>query len=127
MSVLNSVQIKYQGKDISPFDVSIASLLLYFFSNDAQLRSSQRHRWQTYVFIIARRGMVIFGWLGLVSLASILLPDSLGPAVYFLYILFSAGELLGHRLSLMFPSWSEALHFPTQELYFSLECNSKRN
>ncbi|KAL7184715.1 hypothetical protein ACSBR2_026791 [Camellia fascicularis] len=61
---------------------------------------SENHRHQTYDFI-ARRGMVCFGWLVVVSLASILLPNSLGPPLYFLYILFLAVELLHRRLQML--------------------------
>ncbi|GMP95753.1 hypothetical protein CsSME_00044676 [Camellia sinensis var. sinensis] len=98
------LQIKYQKKDIFPFDtypkslaVSIASMLLYCSAYYAELKSSsyKDHRyWQTY----ACHGTVVIGWLGLVSLASILLPDSVGPLLYFLYILFLAGEFLGRWL-----------------------------
>ncbi|KAL7182717.1 hypothetical protein ACSBR1_041409 [Camellia fascicularis] len=106
--LLSFLQLKYQGnKNRSPFDthpksvgVSIASLLLYCFVYDAELRSSENHRHQTYAFI-ARRGMVCFGWLAVVSLASILLPDSLGLPLYFLYILFLAGELLRRHLQML--------------------------
>lgn len=106
--LLSFLQLKYQGnKDISPFDthptsvrVAIASLLLYCFAYDAELRSSENHRHQTCAFI-ARRGMACFGWLAVVSLASILLPNSLGPPLYFLYILFLAGELLCRCLQML--------------------------
>ncbi|GMP95758.1 hypothetical protein CsSME_00044681 [Camellia sinensis var. sinensis] len=109
LSVLLSFpQLKYQGnKDISPFDthptsmrVAIASFLLYCFAYDAKLRSFENHRHQTYAFIVCR-GMVNFGWLAVVSLPSILFPNSLGPPLYFLYILFLAGELLHRRLQML--------------------------
>ncbi|KAL7215169.1 hypothetical protein ACSBR1_027351 [Camellia fascicularis] len=66
--------------------IALASLLLYCH---AELRSSTSHRWQTYQFL-ARRSVVVFGWLAVVSLASILLPDSLGPLLYSLFVLFSS-------------------------------------
>ncbi|KAL7182720.1 hypothetical protein ACSBR1_041412 [Camellia fascicularis] len=80
--------------------IAVASLLLYCFAYDAELRSSATHRWQTYQFL-ARRGVVLFGWLAVVSLASILLPDSLGSLLYSLFVLFSSGELLSHRLQML--------------------------
>ncbi|KAL7182719.1 hypothetical protein ACSBR1_041411 [Camellia fascicularis] len=67
---LTFLQIKYQGKDISPFDtypksmgVSIVSLLLYCPACYAVLKSSSyedHRRCQTY----ARHGTVVFGSLG---------------------------------------------------------------
>ncbi|KAL7171061.1 hypothetical protein ACSBR2_035844 [Camellia fascicularis] len=106
--LLSFLQIKYQGKNnISLFDtypkslgVSIASLLLYGISYYVELKSSSyedHHRSQTY----ARHGTVVFGWLFLVSLASILLPDSVGPLLYVLYILFLAGEFLRRQLQML--------------------------
>ncbi|KAL7256302.1 hypothetical protein ACSBR1_010263 [Camellia fascicularis] len=95
--ILTFLQIKHQGKkDTTPFDtypkslgVSIASLLLYCFAYYAELKSSSYEdlrRCQTY----ARHGTVVFGWLGLVSLVSTLLPNSLRSLLYLLYILFLA-------------------------------------
>ncbi|GMP95752.1 hypothetical protein CsSME_00044675 [Camellia sinensis var. sinensis] len=104
---LTLLRIKYDGKDISAFDtypkslgVSIASLLLYCSAYYAELKSSSyedHRRLQTH----ARHGAVVFGWLGLVSLTSILLPDSVGPLLYFLYILFLAGEFLCRPLQML--------------------------
>ncbi|THG08477.1 hypothetical protein TEA_020864 [Camellia sinensis var. sinensis] len=99
------LQLNYQGnKDISPFNthltsvcVAIASFLLYCFAYNAELRFSENHCHQTYAFNVCR-GMTCFGWLVVVSLASILFSNSLGPPLYFLYILFLAGELLRRRL-----------------------------
>ncbi|GMP83581.1 hypothetical protein CsSME_00037440 [Camellia sinensis var. sinensis] len=107
-ALLSFLQIKYQGKsNISPFDtypkslgVSIASLLLYGISYYTELKPSSyedHHRLQTY----ARYGTVVFGWLLFVSLASILLPDSVGPLLYVLYILFLAGEFLRCQLQML--------------------------
>ncbi|KAL7182724.1 hypothetical protein ACSBR1_041416 [Camellia fascicularis] len=102
--LLNFLQLKYQKLEISPFEthpksmsVAIASLLMYCLAYDAELRFSASQRTQTY----ARRGVVVFGWFGLVSLASILLPDSVGPLLYSLYVLFSSGELLSRRLQML--------------------------
>ncbi|KAL7165053.1 hypothetical protein ACSBR2_040858 [Camellia fascicularis] len=126
--LLNFMQIKYQKMEISPFQthpksmgVAIANLFLYCFVYDAELRSSSS---QTY----ARHGMVVFGWLGLVSMASFLLADSLGPLLYSLCLLFSAGEFLCRglkmqwnwlhnqivmgRVPLMLPSRLRAQAFP---------------
>ncbi|GMP95756.1 hypothetical protein CsSME_00044679 [Camellia sinensis var. sinensis] len=66
-ALLNFVQIKYQGKnDISPFgthpksvSVSIASLLLYCFAYDAELRTSASQSQQTHA-IIARQWIQFF-------------------------------------------------------------------
>ncbi|KAL7199441.1 hypothetical protein ACSBR2_021667 [Camellia fascicularis] len=125
--ILIFLQIKYQGKtDTTPFDtypksmrVSIASFLFYCFAYYAKLESSSYEdlcRCQTY----ARHGTEVFGWLGLVSLVSTLLPDSVGSLLYLLYILFLAGKFLPRQLLMlwnwlhqivpvMLPSWLTTL------------------
>ncbi|KAF7137791.1 hypothetical protein RHSIM_Rhsim07G0111700 [Rhododendron simsii] len=92
--LLNLLQIKYQGNQLSPFDtypismvISVASLLLYCFGYHA------KSRWPTYALAVSRV-MVVFGSLSVVSLASSLFPDSFGPVLYTLFVLFSAAELL---------------------------------
>ncbi|KAL7199431.1 hypothetical protein ACSBR2_021657 [Camellia fascicularis] len=125
--ILTFLQIKYQGKtNTTPFDtypkslrVSFASFLFYCFAYCAELESSSYEdlrRCQTY----ARYGTVVFGWLGLVSLVSTLLPDSVGSLLYLLYILFFAGKFLPRQLlmlwnwlhqivPIMLPSWLATL------------------
>ncbi|KAG5539913.1 hypothetical protein RHGRI_020212 [Rhododendron griersonianum] len=93
--LLNLLQIKYQGNQLSPLDthpismvISVASLLLYCLGYHA------KSRWPTYALVVSR-GMVVLGSLSVVSLASILFPDSFGPVLlYTLFVLFSAAELL---------------------------------
>ncbi|KAF7138879.1 hypothetical protein RHSIM_Rhsim07G0111500 [Rhododendron simsii] len=91
--LLSLLQIKYQGNQISPFEthpismvISVASLLLYCLGYHA------KSRWPTYALVVSR-GMVVFGSLSVVSLASILFPYSFGPVLYFLHVLFSAAEV----------------------------------
>lgn len=92
--LLNLLQIKYQGNQLSPFDthpismvISVASLLLYCFGYHA------KSRWPTYALVVSRV-MVVFGSLSVVSLATVLFPESLGPVLCTLFVLFSAAELL---------------------------------
>ncbi|KAF7138416.1 hypothetical protein RHSIM_Rhsim07G0111400 [Rhododendron simsii] len=92
--LLSLLQIKYQGNKISPFEthpismeISVASLLFYCLGYHA------KSRWPTYALVVSR-GMVVFGSLSVVSLASILFPDSFGPVLYALFVLFSATELV---------------------------------
>ncbi|KAF7139433.1 hypothetical protein RHSIM_Rhsim07G0111900 [Rhododendron simsii] len=92
--LLSLLQIKYQGNQISPFEthpismvIFVASLLLYCFGYHA------KSRWPTYALVISH-GMVAFGSLSVVSLASILFPNSFRPVLYFLYVLVTAAELL---------------------------------
>ncbi|KAF7138579.1 hypothetical protein RHSIM_Rhsim07G0111100 [Rhododendron simsii] len=92
--LLSLLQIKYQGNQISPFEthpismvIFVASLLLYCLGYNA------KSRWPTYALIISR-AMVAFGSLSVVSLASILFPNSFRPVLYFLYVLVTAAELL---------------------------------
>ncbi|KAI8546616.1 hypothetical protein RHMOL_Rhmol07G0132900 [Rhododendron molle] len=77
--LLGLLQIKYQGNQISPFEthpismvISVASLLLYCLGYYA------KSRWPTYALVVSH-GVVVFGSLSVVSLASILFPYSFGP------------------------------------------------
>uniref|UniRef100_A0A5B7CCL4 Uncharacterized protein n=1 Tax=Davidia involucrata TaxID=16924 RepID=A0A5B7CCL4_DAVIN len=98
--LLKFIELKYQGKDNSPFDthpktmsVAITSLLMYCLAFDAELRVSSIQP----TFPCGRavhHSMVLFKSLSVASLASILFPDRARPVLYVLYILLSAGELL---------------------------------
>ncbi|KAI8546619.1 hypothetical protein RHMOL_Rhmol07G0133200 [Rhododendron molle] len=116
--LLSLLQIKYQGNQISPFEthpismvIFVASLLLYCLGYHAKVR------WPTYALVVSR-GMVVFGSLSVVSLATILFPDSLGPVLYMLYVLFTAAELLKllkwvHRkIMVVLPSQLTTVAFP---------------
>ncbi|KAL7199432.1 hypothetical protein ACSBR2_021658 [Camellia fascicularis] len=90
-----------QGLHSSDSCHAVLAFILLLLLSLLQLKSSENHHHhQTYAFI-ACHGMSCFGWLAMVSLASILLPNSLGPPLYFLYILFLAGELLCRRLQML--------------------------
>ncbi|KAF7139011.1 hypothetical protein RHSIM_Rhsim07G0112100 [Rhododendron simsii] len=67
--------------------IFVAGLLLYCLGSHA------KSRWPTYALVISR-GMVAFGSLSVVSLASILSPNSFRPVLYFLYVLVTAAELV---------------------------------
>ncbi|GFZ02093.1 hypothetical protein Acr_15g0007020 [Actinidia rufa] len=75
---LNFLELKYQGKDFSPFQthpkmmrVATVSLLLYCFAYDFEKRLCS----PAYVHIV-RSGRAVFGLLLSVSLASVLFQDS---------------------------------------------------
>ncbi|XAR54926.1 hypothetical protein NMG60_11030264 [Bertholletia excelsa] len=93
------LQLKYQGKEASPFQthpkptsVAIASLILYYLAYEAQLSRLSA----TYVPCFP--GVAFFG--SLFSLASILLSDSLEPVLYLVHVLFRTGVLLGCRVQM---------------------------
>ncbi|CAK9178178.1 unnamed protein product [Ilex paraguariensis] len=94
--IINLQQLKYQGKDETPFEthpktmgVALTSLLLYFILSKSKLRFVS----PTCANILCY-GMELFGFLSLTSLASTLFPDSVMPVLYVAFILLSASELL---------------------------------
>lgn len=92
-TLLNFLQVKYQGKDESPFEthpkvtlLAIISLLLYCFSFDAKLRISSHN---IYYSSLVHISMAFFGPLSLASLCSILFPESFCSFFFSTSILFS--------------------------------------
>ncbi|KAL3497536.1 hypothetical protein ACH5RR_040268 [Cinchona calisaya] len=102
ISVLFSfLQLKYKGKEESPFEthpktmfLAIASFFSYCISYDAKLRiSANVHDSYTNYKWFINSTMVFFGSLSLASLSSVLLPESLCLLVFSLSILFSLCQL----------------------------------
>ncbi|GFZ02096.1 hypothetical protein Acr_15g0007050 [Actinidia rufa] len=98
--ILNFLELKYQGKDFSPFQthpktmrVAVVSLLLYCFAYDFEKRLCS----PAYAHIVCS-GRAVFGSLLSVSLASVLFQDSVWLALIFVYILFSNWEILNYRV-----------------------------
>ncbi|XAR54925.1 hypothetical protein NMG60_11030260 [Bertholletia excelsa] len=92
--LLGFLELKYQGKDTSPFEThpksmafAIASSLLYCFAYYLELRSSFVDQKFRACEGLVQGGMVLSGSLLVVSLASILLPGPLGPLLYSFYAL----------------------------------------
>lgn len=95
--LVNFIEVKYQGKSISPFEthpvttmVAITSLLIYYLAYGAE----QTFYSSTYAYIFCWL-MTFSGSLSLASLASILFPESMRFVLYIFYILLSVGELHG--------------------------------
>lgn len=94
-ALVDFLQLKYQGKNESPFEthprtmfLAIASLLLYCLAYDA------KSRFTSYVnFCICQSLMAFFGPLSLASLFSVLLPQLLCPVLFSLSLLFSLSEM----------------------------------
>ncbi|GFZ02095.1 hypothetical protein Acr_15g0007040 [Actinidia rufa] len=98
--ILNFLELKYQGKDFSPFQthpkmmrVAVVSLLLYCFAYDFEKRLCS----PAYAHIV-HSGRAVFGSLLSVSLASVLFQDSVCVGLFFVYILFSNWEILNHSV-----------------------------
>ncbi|CAA2998697.1 Hypothetical predicted protein [Olea europaea subsp. europaea] len=98
-TLLAFMQVKNIGIDGGPFvahsttmSMAIISFLIYaFLAYGMNLRSQNlRDNPPPYPF----HCMVFFGNTTVASLASIFFPDSIGPALYVLCVLISAGELL---------------------------------
>ncbi|KAH7864372.1 hypothetical protein Vadar_028880 [Vaccinium darrowii] len=99
--LINLIQLKYQESQTSPFEthpksmgIAVVGLLLYCLAYDAETRVASLpvgRRRSTYEWIPAR-AMVVFGLLSVTSLASTLFPDSMGPILYFVCVLFAAGD-----------------------------------
>lgn len=92
--LVNFIDVKFQGKFISPFDthplstmVAILSLLAYCLAYGVEQTFSSST--SAHIF----RGLMTFsGSLSLASLASILLPDCFRLILYTFYISVSIGE-----------------------------------
>ncbi|CAL5432576.1 unnamed protein product [Camellia sinensis] len=111
--LLNFLQLQYQALVVSPFEthpttmlVSITSLIVYCVAYDVELRfSSSDHAMPDYGLVISHV-IGLFGSLCLVSLASILCPDSIRVVLYLLYTLFLASQLVfAHCQLQMLWSW----------------------
>ncbi|KAG5556372.1 hypothetical protein RHGRI_006839 [Rhododendron griersonianum] len=103
--LISFLKLKYQGLDSTPFEthpktmfVSIASLLLYSLAYDYALRLSSSMSTPPAYANVLLCGAVVLGSLPLVSLASVIFPDSIRPVLFLLYVLFSAGVIVSFRL-----------------------------
>ncbi|KAL3499654.1 hypothetical protein ACH5RR_038747 [Cinchona calisaya] len=97
--LLNFLQLKYQGKDQSPFEthpkialLAVVSLILYCILCNAKLRISGNH--PNYIHCLVKNSMVFFGFLSLASLSSVLFPEPFCPFLFSLSILFSLLSIL---------------------------------
>ncbi|CAI9095736.1 OLC1v1031732C1 [Oldenlandia corymbosa var. corymbosa] len=119
-ALINFIEIKYQGKDESPFEthprimlLAVTSLILYFLAFDVSSRFSA----SSLTAIIWRFMMVFFGLLSLAALLSVLLPESLCPFVISVSILFSLREFPLSKIVLY--SWNAI-----REAFFWVEISS---
>lgn len=119
-ALVNFLELKYQGKNESPFEthprtmfLAIASLLLYCLAYDAKLRFT------SYVnFGVCQSLMAFFGPLSLTSLFSILLPQLLCPVLFLLSILFFLSEMPFSKIVNLWKWMREAIwveNFPMQQ------------
>ncbi|KAL7212859.1 hypothetical protein ACSBR2_015535 [Camellia fascicularis] len=90
--LLDLIELKFQEKNVSSFEthqkafwVAIASLILYCFAYEAELRLLAYSR-------VICHGMVVLGSVSSVSLTSILFPSIGRHVFYLLYALFLASE-----------------------------------
>ncbi|KAL3499630.1 hypothetical protein ACH5RR_038723 [Cinchona calisaya] len=97
--LLGFIQVKYQGKDHSPFEthpktifVAISCLLVYFLSCDAKLKLGPS-KISAYYACFLEINMAFSGPLLLASLSSFLFPESLCPLIFSLSIFFSICEI----------------------------------
>ncbi|KAF7149317.1 hypothetical protein RHSIM_Rhsim03G0062000 [Rhododendron simsii] len=102
--LISFLKLKYQGLDSTPFEthpktmfVSIASLLLYSLAYDYELRLISSMRTPPAYANVLLCGAVVLGSLPLVSLASVIFPNSIRPVLFLLYVLFSAGVMVSFR------------------------------
>nr|GLL33865.1 hypothetical protein A4A49_63750 [Ipomoea trifida] len=100
MVVLGLVQLKFQNEEQKngPFKthpktsyVAVISSLMYCFLLGMLQRFCSHHIYRTWVPVIAR-ATLFFALLSLLSVASLLFPDSARVAFYFLCILLSVGD-----------------------------------
>lgn len=100
-SILEFLQLKYQGKQQTPFDthplvtyVGIFCLILYCLGYNVEQRFSTnlryRIRFSKYVCWI----MVFSGSVCLASTVSILFPDRIRPILFVMFFVIAAAELL---------------------------------
>ncbi|KAL3499721.1 hypothetical protein ACH5RR_038814 [Cinchona calisaya] len=103
IAILGFLQVKYQGKDKTPFDshprtiaVANTSLLIYCLAYGIEQRLSSNRRCQIprSVSNAIRWCVLLTGPLSLAATASFLFPDSVRPVLFVIYIIGSAGEIL---------------------------------
>ncbi|KAL7212864.1 hypothetical protein ACSBR2_015540 [Camellia fascicularis] len=101
--LLDFIELKFQGKNVSSFKthqkaiwVAIASLILYCFAYEAELRLLGYSR-------VISRGMVVLGSVSSVSLTSILFLGNGRHVFYQLYALFLESEsaVIRHRFQMV--------------------------
>ncbi|GMP42743.1 hypothetical protein CsSME_00012382 [Camellia sinensis var. sinensis] len=106
--LLDFIELKFQGKNTSSFEmhqkaiwVAIASLILYCFAYEAELRLPELPAYSCVI----RRGMVVLGSVSSISLTSILFPGNGRHVFYLLYALVLASEsaVIRHRFQM---AWS---------------------
>ena len=100
--VLNLLELRYQGKPITPFDthpitmmVGISCLLAYCLAYGFELKCHVSQLSPTHRSTL-RRSMVLFGSLSLVSFVSVLFPGSVQLILFNLYVLLLIMGLLLH-------------------------------
>ena len=98
--VLNLLELRYQGKAVTPFDThpktmsfGIACFLAYCLIYDFELKCYVTQLPPTHAPTL-RSSMVVFGSLSLVSFLSILFSDSIQPILFRLYALLLMAFLL---------------------------------
>ncbi|KAL3499656.1 hypothetical protein ACH5RR_038749 [Cinchona calisaya] len=101
--LLNFLQLKYQGKDQSPFEthpkiavLAVVSLILYCILCNAKLRISGNH--PNYIHFLVHNSMTFFASVSLASLSSILFAEPFCPLLFSLSILFSLYHLLQSQI-----------------------------
>ncbi|KAL3532452.1 hypothetical protein ACH5RR_005973 [Cinchona calisaya] len=101
--ILSFLQVKYQGKDKTPFEshprtiaVASTSLLIYCLAYGIEQRLSSNRLYQIprSVTNAIRCCMLLAGSLSLAATSSFLFPDSVRPLLFVIYIIGSSGELL---------------------------------
>lgn len=111
--LLNFVILKYQGKTVSPFETyqktvffGVTSLLVYCFAYHF-LKTTIDHP----INRMYHRCGVLFGYLSIASLASLLYPDSATPLIFLLCTMISAPDLVIWVFRRIWAKIREALEF----------------
>ncbi|KAL3499638.1 hypothetical protein ACH5RR_038731 [Cinchona calisaya] len=126
---LSFLQIKYQGKDESPFEThpqtvvfSISSLLISCVSFDVRSRISTNLRSSSnYYYYFFHSITVIFGLLCLTSIVSILVPEPVCPVLFALTMLLAICEI---PLSQMIRMWKWLLEFIGNRFSYQLRATA---
>ncbi|CAI9095633.1 OLC1v1031622C1 [Oldenlandia corymbosa var. corymbosa] len=103
--ILGFLQLKYQGKEKSPFEshptamsVAVISLLLYCFANGIEQRlssnacRSRRGRIPRWACDALRWGMLLTASLSVATTATFLMPASVRPLFLAFYLMMVVGE-----------------------------------
>ena len=100
LAILGLLQVKYQGKDKTPFDshpktisLAILSLLIYGFAYGIQLGLPSA-RYNRIVGDMVHFCMFLAGSLSIAATVSFLFPDSVRPLLFVVYFITSAVVLL---------------------------------